>query len=320
MSRLKDSKVLLSDLGIPDQYNSDLMRYAFLALLDIHDRSSWSMATNHKLMRLHDIFGYIKEVFGVEYAENSRETLRKRVAKVFEQAHIALRNIDDPSRPTNSGKTNYSISSEALTVIKSFGSNQYEKLLSDFKSKYLTLADQYAKTRDMHKIPLLVEGKEFSLSAGSHNQLQVNIINEFTPRFAHGTKLLYIGDTADKYIFVDNDTLESIGIPISTNDKLQLPDVVLYDSKKNWIYLIEAVTTHGPIDQKRVNDLEVMFQNCPADKIYITAFPDRATFRRYVADIAWETEVWISEEPDHMIHFNGDKFMGPYQQGEKPSQ
>jgi len=92
-------------------------------------------------------------------------------------------------------------------------------------------------------------------------------------------------------------------------------DVVLYDSEKNWLYLVEAVTTHGPIDQKRINDLEVMFQDCPAYKIYVTAFPDRATFRKYAVDIAWETEVWLSVDPDHMIHFNGDKFMGPYPQG-----
>ncbi|MBD3842525.1 MAG: restriction endonuclease [Campylobacterales bacterium] len=312
MSRLTDAEKILSDLGVPDQYNNDLMRYAFLALLDLNDGSSWSEATNNKRMRLHDIFGYIKDVFNVEYAENSRETLRKRVIKVFEQAHIALRNTDDPSRPTNSGKTNYKISNAALTVIKSFGSDTYQTYLEEFRDQFDILSEQYAKKRDLHKIPLVIDGEEFSLSAGSHNQLQADIINELSPRFAHGSKLLYIGDTADKYIYVDTETMEAIGIPISTDDKLQLPDVVLYDPKKNWIYLIEAVTTHGPIDQKRVNDLELMFKDCPADKIYITAFPDRATFRKYVADIAWETEVWISEDPDHMIHFNGDKFMGPY--------
>ena len=312
MSRLNDAKEILQDLGVPDQYNNDLMRYAFLALLDLNDDSAWDKATNNKLMRLHDIFGYITEAFSVTYAENSRETLRKRVIKVFEQAHIALRNRDDHTRPTNSGNTNYSISDETLVVIRSYGSDGYAVLLDHFKDKFEILSDQYAKKRDLHKIPLVIDGKEFTLSAGSHNQLQVDIINEFSPRFAHGSKLLYIGDTADKYIHVDTETLEAIGIPISTNDKLQLPDVVLYDSKKNWIYLVEAVTTHGPIDQKRINDLEDMFKDCPADKIYVTAFPDRQTFRKYLADIAWETEVWISEEPDHMIHFNGDKFMGPY--------
>ena len=317
MSRLEESKILLEDLGVPKQYNSDLMRYAFLCLLDIDDASNWEQSTNNKLLRLHDIFAYIKDTFDVVYAENSRETLRKRVIKVLEQSNIVVKNLDDATRPTNSGKTNYSITQEALLVISSFGEVIYNDRLKKFSEKFHLLSEQYAKRRDIHKIPLLVEGKEFMLSAGSHNTLQVDIINEFSSRFAHNAKLLYIGDTADKYIYVDKVTLESIGIPISKNDKLQLPDILLYDESKNWLYLIEAVTTHGAIDQKRVNQLEEMFEDCPADNIYITAFPDRATFRKYIADIAWETEVWISEEPDHMIHFNGDKFMGPYLENPK---
>lgn len=312
MSRLEESKQLLKDLGVPQQYNSDLMRYAFLCLLDMDNSSSWKQSTNTKLLRLHDMFAYIKDTFAVAYAENSRETLRKRVIKVLEQSNIVVKNLDDATRPTNSGKTNYSITQEALSVISSFGEVVYHHRLNEFSDKFYLLSEQYAKRRDIHKIPLLVEGKEFMLSSGSHNTLQVDIINEFSSRFAHNAKLLYIGDTADKYIYVDKVTLESIGIPISKNDKLQLPDILLYDESKNWLYLIEAVTTHGAIDQKRVNQLEEMFKDCPADSIYITAFQDRATFRKYIADIAWETEVWISEEPDHMIHFNGDKFMGPY--------
>jgi len=312
MSRLEESKQLLKDLGVPQQYNSDLMRYAFLCLLNMDDSSSWKQSTNTKLLRLHDMFAYIKDTFSVAYAENSRETLRKRVIKVLEQSNIVVKNLDDATRPTNSGKTNYSITQEALSVISSFGEDVYNDRLNEFSDKFYLLSEQYAKRRDIHKIPLLVEGKEFMLSAGSHNMLQVDIINEFSSRFAHNAKLLYVGDTADKYIYVDKVTLESIGIPISKNDKLQLPDILLYDESKNWLYLIEAVTTHGAIDQKRVNQLEEMFKDCPTDNIYITAFQDRATFRKYIADIAWETEVWISEEPDHMIHFNGDKFMGPY--------
>ena len=27
--------------------------------------------------------------------------------------------------------------------------------------------------------------------------------------------------------------------------------------------------------------------------------------------INWDTEVWIAELPEHMIHLNGDQFMGP---------
>lgn len=312
MSNLDTAEQILKDIGVPDNYNNELMRLTFLTLLGLTDTNKWSFSSNTDLYRIHDVLENIKDTFNKTYAENSRETLRKRVMRVLEQSMIIVRNVDDLTRPTNSGKTNYSITNEYLEVIKSYGTTEYETLVKDFLNNHGNLSEQYAKRRDIHRIPITINGEEYTFSSGTHNELQVAIIEEFGSRFAKGSKLLYVGDTADKYIYVNKGILEEIGIPISSNDKLQLPDVVLYDKNKNWIFLIEAVTTHGPIDQKRINDLEIMFENCPADKIYITAFPDRKIFRSYIAEIAWETEVWISSDPDHMIHFNGDKFMGPY--------
>lgn len=92
----------------------------------------------------------------------------------------------------------------------------------------------------------------------------------------------------------------------------KLPDIVLFQQKRNWIYLIEAVTTHGPISPKRQREIELMFKNCNAGKVYVSAFPNANIFRKYATEIAWETEVWIADNPDHLIHFNGLKFMGPY--------
>ncbi len=312
MSNTEIAKMILKETGIPEIYVNDLMALTFLTLLGLNDTDEWSKASISGLYRIHDVIENIRITFDKDYAENSRETLRKRVMRVLEQSMIIVRNIDDLTRPTNSGKTNYSITEDYLKVVKMYDTVYYDLLLKEFLDNHGHLAEQYAKKRDMHKIPLVVDGQTYSLSSGEHNQLQVDIINDFTSRFAHDSELLYIGDTSDKYIYVNTEVLEEIGIPISTNDKLQLPDVVLYDKSKNWLYLIEAVTTHGPIDQKRINDLEAMFKGCPAEKIYITAFPDRKTFRQYIAEIAWETEVWISSDPDHMVHFNGDKFMGPY--------
>lgn len=312
MPNLDTAKQILKDIGVPDNYNNELMRLTFLTLLGLTNTNEWSSSNNTCSYRIHDVLENIKYTFDKVYAENSRETLRKRVMRVLEQCMVIVRNADDLTRPTNSGKTNYSITNEYLEVIKSYGTTDYQTLVENFLKNHGNLSEQYAKKRDIYRVPITIYGEEYTFSSGTHNELQAEIINEFGSRFAKGSELLYVGDTADKYICVNKNVLEKIGIPISGNDKLQLPDVILYDKDKNWIFLIEAVTTHGPIDQKRINDLETMFQNCPADKIYITAFPDRKVFRQYIAEIAWETEVWISSDPDHMIHFNGDKFMGPY--------
>ena len=107
----------------------------------------------------------------------------------------------------------------------------------------------------------------------------------------------------------EKEKLENIGIPITEHGKL--PDVVIYDEAKNWLYLIEAVTSHGPMSPKRITELEEFLKGCNAGKIYVSAFPDFSEFKKHTNDIAWDTEVWIMEFPEHMIHFNGDRFLGP---------
>jgi hypothetical protein len=140
--------------------------------------------------------------------------------------------------------------------------------------------------------------------------LQVDIVEEFGPRFAPGATLLYLGDAENKTLILDENGFEALGIPVPSHDKL--PDVVLYEETRNWLFLIEAVTSHGPVSPKRHYELEEMLKECSVGRIYMTAFPDFATFKSFVTDIAWETEVWLAEIPDHLIHYNGKRFLGPH--------
>ena len=155
----------------------------------------------------------------------------------------------------------------------------------------------------------MINGQEFSFSPGPHNELQKQIIEEFGSRFAQGSECLYVGDTAKKDLFINNEKLEELGFVISTHDKM--PDVILYCEDKNWIYFIEAVTSTGPMDYKRIGEINQLTENVKAGKIFITAFLDFRTFKRFAADLAWDSEVWIADNPNHLIHFNGDRFLGP---------
>ena len=155
------------------------------------------------------------------------------------------------------------------------------------------------------------------LSPGKHNQLHANIVHEFCSRFiGEGGFILYVGDTASsrneggKLMILESDFLKSLNIPSMSHEKL--PDIMVFDKNNNWLFLIEAVTSHGPISPKRWMELEQILSKCKVERVYVTAFPDLSTFRKYAADIAWETEVWIADNPDHMIHFNGDSFIGPH--------
>ncbi len=264
------------------------------------------------------IMDFIRREYGMDYKPNSRETIRRQTLHQFEQARIIDRNRDDPARPTNSKDNNYSLNQPILDILAHYPHGDWKTPLERYKQSVPQLTALYERKLDKHKIPInLPDGTTLSLSPGKHNQLHADIVHEFCSRFiGEGGKLLYIGDTASsrneggKLMYLDTDAFNALNVPPMAHDKL--PDVVVLDTKRNWLFLIEAVTSHGPVSPKRWIELEQAFESCTAGIVYVTAFPDRAEFRKNAADIAWETEVWIADNPDHMIHFNGDRFLGPH--------
>lgn len=312
MSRLTDSLSILRDLGLPDAQQNERSALTLLALAGMGPRTLWS-DVSRPLLRIVDIMEWMRTKFKKDYAPNSRETIRRQTIHQFEQARLIDRNPDKPSRPTNSGGTAYQLTQEAAAVLQTFGRGQaYKDACTAFVSSHGELSDRYAKTRNLNKVPVtLPDGSMVVLSPGQHNELQCKVVQEFASRFAPGAKLVYLGDTANKRLLVDTETLSRLAIPELNHDKL--PDVVLVDWARNWLLLIEAVTSHGPISAKRHAELEEMLSDCPLGRVYVTAFLDISTFKQYVSDIVWESEVWIADCPDHMIHFNGHRFLGPYQ-------
>jgi hypothetical protein len=281
-----------------------------LALCGIKPRDKWDKATNESLKVSKGIMAFCKDVYKKEYAPNTRETFRRQVLHQFVQARIVDYNPDNPSLPVNSPNAHYALTNEALETIKSFGTKAWKEEVERFKSEVGELSKRYLKERKQILIPVkLSNGKTLKLSAGKHNVVQAAIVQDFAERFGHGSEVLYLGDTANKDLYMDKATLKALGIPIDEHSKL--PDVVLYDQKRNWLYLIEAVTSHGPVSPKRVIELEELLKDCKAGKVYVSAFPDFAEFKKHSTNIAWETEVWVVDFPEHMIHFNGDRFMGP---------
>lgn len=310
MSKIDDAKEILKELGLPTSQQNEISAYTLLALCGIKPRDSWSKSKKVSLKVSKGIMAFCKDAYKKEYAPNTRETFRRQVLHQFVQARIADYNPDNPSLPVNSPNAHYAITNEALEVIKAFGTRAWKEKAGKFKSVVGELSKKYLKERKQTLIPVkLSNGKTLKLSAGKHNEVQAAIVHDFAARFAKGSEVLYLGDTANKDLYVDKIALKELGIPITEHSKL--PDVVLYDRKKNWLYLIEAVTSHGPVSPKRVIEMEELLKNCKAGKIYVSAFPDFSEFKKHSTNIAWETEVWVVNFPKHMIHFNGDRFLGP---------
>jgi hypothetical protein len=157
----------------------------------------------------------------------------------------------------------------------------------------------------------LPNGASIDFTPGKHNKLQITVLKVFRAQFCPNSKIVYVGDAARKLLHKDETLLEKLNIPITEHGKL--PDVVLYDGSKHLLFLIEAVTSHGPLSPKRQIELEKTLVKCKAKKVYISVFPDFREFKRHIDNIAWETEVWIEANPAHMIHFNGSKFITFYQ-------
>lgn len=304
MGKLDDCKQILKLTGMPQAQQSDLCAYTLLAMASIKEVSQWNEATN-EWIRIHDIMQFINEGYNIEYAENSRETFRKQAIHNFRNAAF----IEDNGKATNSPNYRYRITSEFLELIKSYGSDKWESELENYNEEHEKLIDIYASKKEMQKMPVKINGNDFTFSTGKHNQLQKAIIEEFAPRFAENTECLYVGDTTEKDLVKNTERLQELGFEITLHDKM--PDVVLYSEEKDWIYFIEAVTSVGPMEPKRILEIEEMTKGVSAGKIYITAFLDMATFKRFSEKIAWETEIWVADFPEHMIHMNGDKFFGP---------
>lgn len=309
MDKLELVKKLLTKVGMPIQQQSPICCWSLIAMANLTQDTPCSSATN-EWVRIHDIIDFLKNHYNVIYAENSRETFRKQAMHPFRTAAL----IEDNGKATNSPNYRYRITNEFLHVIQNINEGAYDTFegnesLDEFLAEHESLADIYASKKEMEKMPVKINNEDFTFSPGEHNQLQKAIIEEFAPRFAENSECLYVGDTIQKDMVKNVQKLSELGFTITLHDKM--PDVVLYREDKNWIYFVEAVTSVGPMDSKRILEIESMTKEVTAGKIYVTAFLDFATFKKFSEELAWETEVWIADMPDHMIHLNGDRFLGP---------
>lgn len=305
---IKSALQILDALGLPRQQRNERSALCLLALLNLTPEKTWAQAEN-PLIGITPMMDFSRKQYNKDYAPNTRETFRRQTIHQFVQAGIALYNPDRPDRPVNSPKAVYQISPETLELLKTFGTKKWETSLKNYLSTNKTLSQIYAKERVQKLIPVrIAPGKEIKISPGEHSELIKAIVEDFAPRFAPGAVLVYVGDTGEKWGYFDKKF--KLGVTVDSHGKM--PDVVLYYPEKDWLLLVESVTSHGPVNAKRHEELARLFAGATAGLVYVTAFPSRTVMTRYLAEIAWETEVWVADAPWHLIHFNGPRFLGPY--------
>jgi len=308
--KIQDALNILIELGLPRQQLNERSALTLLALLALKPEQAWNDA-GKPLMGITPMMDFFHKNYGKKYAPNTRETVRRQTVHQFLQASLIVANPDKLERPTNSPKAVYQIEPSALELLKSFESPEWRDNLRKYQKKVKTLKKKYEREREMQKLPVhLIDGQDIKLSPGGQNVLVKKIVEDFCSLYTPGGRMIYVGDTQLKWAYYDSDILSSLGVTIEEHGKM--PDVVVFHTKKNWLLLIEAVTSHGPVNPKRRAELKELFAGSSAGLVFVTAFLDRHAMLKYLSDISWETEVWVADSPTHLIHFNGERFLGPY--------
>ena len=308
--KIEQTLDILKQLDVPKAQQNERSALTLLALLGMKPATPWKSARATSI-GITEMMDWFRDHYGVTYAPNTRETVRRHTIHQFVEMGIALPNPDQPNRPTNSPKFHYRIEPSALELFQRYGKREWKKALFAYSENVGTLRVLHNREREMNRIEVhLPDGRRKTLSAGGQNVLIHSIIEDFCSRYTPGGYVGYLGDSGEKMTDEELGYLESLGVTIDAHGKM--PDVVVHLKDKNWLVLIEAVTSHGPIDNKRKRELEKLFAGATAGLVFITAFSTRQVMVKYLRDIAWETDVWLAENPSHLIHFNGEKFLGPY--------
>ncbi|MBI2675764.1 MAG: restriction endonuclease [Candidatus Aenigmarchaeota archaeon] len=316
---------IIKAAGIPADNESpkrrERMALALLAVANMKPRDSWKSAMVWKEGRqknwsltTREIIKFWNKHYEQNISSGSYDDVRRKDLVLLVEAGIVLKSAGNPNASTNNPSRRYAVSEEAQDILKFYGKMGWSEAIRNFRKKFGNLADKLERRREQIKIPVkMPDGRNLELSFGQHNELQKSIIEEFLPRFAPGSVVLYVGDTSNKSLYLDKGGLRKLGFPEIAHDTL--PDVVAYIPDKNWIFLVEAVHSSNPISKERHLILERMTKNCSAPIVYVSVFKDRKSMRQWLLDLSWETEVWLAESPEHLIHFDGNNLLEPYKRG-----
>jgi len=308
--KLKEAVAILRAIGFGPKQSNEVAGYVLLAMLDLGPYGSWQEA-QAPLRGITPIIDFVANKYRIRYAPNTRETIRDEAVKYFVDEGFLIKNPDDPHRPTNSGKTVYQIEPTALNLCKNFNADAWDAMLNRYLIAKDAIKKELQRARNIARIPVrLPSGKTITLSPGGQNPLIKAFIEGFCPRFVPGGVILYVGDAENKFQHFERDCLAQLGVQLDSSAKM--PDIVIHDSKREWLVIGEAVTSAGVVDGKRRKELKNLFAGFRRGLVFVTAFETRDAMGRFLNQISWETEVWIADNPDHVIHFNGERFLGPY--------
>jgi type II restriction enzyme len=318
--KILEAVEILDQLGFPfEMYNSrqwrrvERLALVLLTLGSVKPSTPWAEAKSRDdgiSTTTRGIIAFVNKYYSEDISKGSYDDFKRQEIDRLNLDSIVVSGFERSA--VNDSRSGYAICPIHAVTIRKFGTPDWDAAVKGVLETKVSLRQKLATNRALEMIPVsLSEGQKLSFTPGKHNELQKAIIEEFLPRYGHGSEILYIGDTSDKYLYLNGERLLELYFPEPSHE--ELPDIITVSEKKAWIYLIEAVTSFGQISQVRRLELKKLTQRCIYPVIFVTAFLDRITYRKFCVDLAWETEVWIASDPDHLIHLDGNQFLGPYE-------
>ena len=314
---------IIKAIGIPVREMTPRRRervaLALLAVARLKPETPWQKAQSYfdnngpTPITTREIIRFWNNYYSEKISESSYDDVRRKDLVLLVEAGLVVKSAANPTADTNDGTRGYAVHQDGLRVLRAYDSDEWESVLLYFRDQMGTLADRLSRAREFKMVPVLLpSGNTIKLSPGPHNRIQKAVIEQFLPRFASkAVELLYLGDTEKKILCIDNDKIQALGL--SKLERNMLPDILAFEAERNWLFMIEAVHSSNPISQLRHMQLRSSTSNCTAGIVYVSAFENMKMFAKFSKEISWETEVWVADNPDHMIHFDGNRFLGPYE-------
>jgi hypothetical protein len=233
-------------------------------------------------------------------AENTRESYRKLSLRPLCEEGLVVRH----QLSTNDPKTFYRLHPEMLRLLSCPAPLERRWLAREMAARLLQ-GETWKQQRRRAEIPVEVGlPQPFFLSPGLHSRLAAEVVQVYAPAFLKAPQVIYLGDTRHKGGYQNRDLMRELNLPLQVT--ASLPDVILLCEVERHLVVVEVVASSGPISAARLVQLHQLVQQSATlgyQPRYVTAFPSRRVFRRFIEDIAWGTQVWIANEAEHVIRF-----------------
>lgn len=322
-TKIAEAAAILSAIDFPlgkgefrTKLRQDRVCLVLLAVADLIPSGSWKDVKVHgegkdsHAPKTRDIIIFLNKNYGTAISSGSYDNIRRKNLDYLVESGLVVPSARKAGASTNDSTRGYAISKDAASLLHRYGSSKWQTPVKQFIKNHASLSTALQRPAKMQMVEVdFPDGQTFELSAGPHNRIQKAVIEEFLPRFVQKPRVLYLGDTSKKDLVVDHARLKALGLDLNQHDRL--PDIVVLDEAKKWLFLIEAVHSSNPVSPLRHLALERLTAKCKLGKVFVSAFEDLKSFAKWAPGISWETEIWVADNPTHMIHYNGDRFYGP---------